>query len=106
MSGAILSVFGMGGIVLSILVWQEGGEAVGLLTLSRASSPCSSSTAGWCGASGRTSRSLLDPDLFSSKYFRLGDLEQMLQNIALGGMMIALPIYFQMVYEYTPCRPA
>ncbi len=26
--GAVLSVLGMGGIVLSILVWQEGGEAV------------------------------------------------------------------------------
>ena len=25
----------------------------------------------------------------------------MLQNISLGGMMIALPIYFQMVFEYT-----
>ena len=44
---------------------------------------------------------LLDPDLFKSKYFRLGITEQMLQNIALGGMMIALPIYFQMVFEYT-----
>ena len=29
--GAVLSVLGMGGIVLGILVWQEGGEAVGLL---------------------------------------------------------------------------
>src|SRR5689334_11220053 len=29
--GAILSVLGMGGIVLGILVWQEGGEAVGVL---------------------------------------------------------------------------
>src|SRR4051812_44490781 len=29
--GAALSVIGMGGIVLSILVWQEGGGAVGLL---------------------------------------------------------------------------
>ena len=29
--GAILSVFGMGGLVLGILVWQEGGESVGLL---------------------------------------------------------------------------
>ena len=29
--GAALSVLGMGGLVLSILVWQEGGEAVGLL---------------------------------------------------------------------------
>src|SRR4249919_1033777 len=29
--GAILSVLGMGGLVLGILVWQEGGEYVGLL---------------------------------------------------------------------------
>src|SRR5262245_35475516 len=29
--GAVLSVVGMGGIVLGILVWQEGGEAVGAL---------------------------------------------------------------------------
>src|SRR5512133_155892 len=29
--GSALSVLGMGGIVLSILVWQEGGEAVGAL---------------------------------------------------------------------------
>ena len=28
--GAALSVIGMGGVVLGILVWQEGGEAVGL----------------------------------------------------------------------------
>ena len=29
--GAGLSVIGMGGLVLGILVWQEGGEFVGLL---------------------------------------------------------------------------
>src|SRR6185369_4329138 len=29
--GAVLSVLGMGGLVLGILAWQEGGEAVGLL---------------------------------------------------------------------------
>src|SRR3954468_2815572 len=29
--GAALSVLGMGGLVLGILVWQEGGEAVGAL---------------------------------------------------------------------------
>src|SRR6187397_819551 len=29
--GAALSVLGMGGVVLGILVWQEGGEAVGAL---------------------------------------------------------------------------
>ncbi len=27
MVGSILSVVGMGGIVLGILVWQEGGDA-------------------------------------------------------------------------------
>jgi LPXTG-motif cell wall-anchored protein len=29
--GAVLSILGMGGIVLGILVWQEGGEAVAAL---------------------------------------------------------------------------
>ena len=32
--------------------------------------------------------------------FRIGDLGQMLQQIALGGAMIALPIFLQMVLEY------
>ena len=31
--GAVLSVLGMGGIVLGILIWQEGGEAVGALSI-------------------------------------------------------------------------
>jgi MFS family permease len=43
---------------------------------------------------------LLDPELFRSKVFRLGITGQMLQQIALGGTMIALPIYLQMVLEY------
>ena len=43
---------------------------------------------------------LLDPDLFKSKYFRMGITQQMMQQIALGGMMIALPIFLQMVLEY------
>jgi len=43
---------------------------------------------------------LLDPDLFKAKMFRLGISQQMLQQIALGGAMIALPIYLQMVLEY------
>jgi LPXTG-motif cell wall-anchored protein len=29
--GAVLSVLGMGGIVLGILVWQEGGDSVAAL---------------------------------------------------------------------------
>ena len=47
---------------------------------------------------------LLDPDLFASKLFRFGISEQMLQQIALGGTMIALPIYLQMVLEYNAMR--
>src|SRR5262249_11266243 len=43
---------------------------------------------------------LIDPGLFESAYFRLGISQQTLQQIALGGMMIALPIYLQMVLEY------
>ena len=41
-----------------------------------------------------------DPDLFTSPYFRLGVSQQLLQQIALGGTMIVLPIYLQMVLEY------
>ena len=43
---------------------------------------------------------LIDPDLFKSALFRIGISQQLLQQIALGGMMIALPIYLQMVLEY------
>jgi MFS family permease len=43
---------------------------------------------------------LIDPDLFKSKVYRLGISGQLLQQIALGGAMIALPIYLQIVLEY------
>ena len=43
---------------------------------------------------------LINPDLFASKPFRLGVSRQMMQQIVLGGHMIALPIYLQMVFEY------
>jgi Na+/melibiose symporter-like transporter len=43
---------------------------------------------------------LIDPTLFRSKLFRTGISEQMLQQIALGGTMIVLPIFLQMVLEY------
>ena len=42
----------------------------------------------------------LAPDLFTSEMFRLGITKQMLQQIAPGGAMIALPIELQMVLEY------
>ena len=43
---------------------------------------------------------LIDPDLFRAKLFRFGISQQMLQQISLGGSMIALPIFLQMVLEY------
>ncbi len=97
--GAGLSVIGMGGVVLGILVWQEGGGYVGLLI-----------GLGLAALGGlvwwlRTRKSrgrpvLLDPALFSSKPFRTGVSGQLLQQVALGGTMIVLPLYLQMVLEY------
>ncbi|HEX5948739.1 MAG TPA: MFS transporter, partial [Actinomycetota bacterium] len=97
--GAVLSVLGMGGIVLSILVWQEGGGSVGALLAIGAVGLVA--LIFWLGRRKLQGKpALLDPDLFSSKVFRLGITQQMLQQIALGGLMIALPIYLQMVLEY------
>jgi EmrB/QacA subfamily drug resistance transporter len=97
--GAVLSAVGMGGIVLSILVWQEGGESVGVLLVVGAAAMAA--LAYWLLRRRRQGKpTLLDPNLFSSKVFRLGVTQQMLQQIALGGSMIVLPIYLQMVLEY------
>ncbi len=97
--GAVLSVVGMGGLVLGILVWQEGGESVGALLA--AGAVAMGSLVYWLKRRKREGKpTLLDPDLFQSKLFRYGVSGQMLQQIALGGMMIALPIYLQMVLEY------
>ena len=97
--GAILSALGMGGVVLGILVWQEGGGAVGALLA--VGVVALGSLAWWLVKRKREGRpALIDADLFRSKYFRLGISSQTLQQIALGGLMIALPIYLQMVLEY------
>jgi EmrB/QacA subfamily drug resistance transporter len=97
--GAVLSVLGMGGIVLGILVWQEGGERVAALMVVGA---CAlAGLAYWLVSRKRRGKPvLLDPDLFKSPVFRFGVTGQMLQQISLGGMMIALPIFLQMVLEY------
>src|SRR5689334_2065163 len=97
--GAGLSVLGMGGVVVGILVWQEGGESVAaLLVLGLAGLV---GLAYWLRHRKREGKPvLIDPDLFKSPPYRLGISGQTLQQIALGGMMIALPLYLQMVLEY------
>jgi EmrB/QacA subfamily drug resistance transporter len=97
--GSLLSILGMGGVVLGILVWQEGGEYVLAILVSGAIALVG--FAFWLVRRKRQSKAaLIDPDLFRSKHFQLGISQQMLQQIALGGAMIALPIYLQMVLEY------
>jgi MFS family permease len=97
--GAALSAVGMGGVVIGILVWQEGGDYVALLIALGA--VALGSLAWWLVRRKREGKpTLLDPSLFGHDRFRLGISSQMLQNIALGGLMIALPIYLQMVQEY------
>ncbi len=97
--GAALSVLGMGGVVLGILVWQEGGEwvlaliavgAIALVLLAR-----------WLIKRKREGKSfLLDPGLFALPHFRIGVTQQMLQQVALGGSMIVIPIFLQIALGY------
>ena len=97
--GAALSIVGMGGIVLGILVWQEGGQYVGLLIGVGAISLVG--LMWWLRERKRREQAtLIDPVLFESKVFRAGVSGQLLQQVALGGTMIVLPLYLQIVLEY------
>ena len=97
--GAVLSVLGMGGVVLGILVWQEGGDYVVLLIAIGALALWA--LARWLVRRHREGKvTLLDPDLFRLPHFRIGITGQTLQNITLGGAMIALPIFLQIKLEY------
>ena len=97
--GAALSVVGMGGVVLGILVWQEGGEFV--LLLMAVGAVALGSLAWWLLRRKRAQRvTLIDPDLFRSPNFTAGISGQMLQQVCLGGAMIALPLFLQMTLEY------
>ncbi len=97
--GAVLSVAGMGGVVLGILVWQEGGEAVGALIVTGLAGLVALGY--WLVRRKRQAKpALLDSDLFRFPHFRIGISQQMLQQITLGGAMIVLPIFLQMTLEY------
>ncbi len=98
--GAGLSVVGMGGIVLGILVWQEGGGYV--LLIMAIGAVALAALARWLLRRKREGKvALIDPDLFRIKNFRVGVSAMVLQQIALGGSMIAIPLYLQVTLEYT-----
>ena len=89
----------MGGVVTGILVWQEGGSYVGIII--GVGVMALGLLVYWLRTRKRRGKpTLLDPTLFDSKMFRTGASGQLLQQVALGGTMIVLPIYLQMVFEY------
>jgi EmrB/QacA subfamily drug resistance transporter len=97
--GAILSILGMGGIVLGILVWQEGGEYV--LLIMAAGAVALALLGRWLLRRKREGQvTLLDPDLFKLPNFRVGAVGMVLQQITLGGAMIAIPLFLQVTLEY------
>ena len=97
--GAFLSVVGMGGLVVGVLVWQEGGESVAALIAIGAAAMAG--LVYWLRRRKREGKAaLLDPTLFASKPYRLGVAQIFLQQVALGGMLIVLPIYLQLVWGY------
>ena len=98
--GAVLSVVGMGGVVLGILVWQEGGESVGLLMAIGAVALAAARLVARPAQARRASRRCSTRTCSGSRTSRLGISEQMLQQITLGGAMIALPLFLQMTLEY------
>ena len=97
--GSILSVVGMGGLVVGVLVWQAGGEAVAALLV--VGGAALAGLAFWLSRRKRNAKPvLLDPELFKSKLFGVGSTQIFLQQAALGGLLIVLPIYLQLVLNY------
>jgi MFS family permease len=97
--GSALSVLGMGSLVLGILAWQEGGDSVAALLVL--------GLAGMAGLvywlrrrRGEGKPLLLDPGLFRIKLFSFGLTAGLPQQVAVGGLLIALPIYLQLDLGY------
>jgi hypothetical protein len=96
---ARLAGCGMGGVVLGILVWQEGGEYV--LLIMAVGAIALGSLAYWLSRRKRQAKvTLIDPDLFKVPNFRIGASQMVMQQITLGGAMIAVPLYLQVTLEY------
>src|SRR4029079_9801188 len=97
--GSILSVMGMSLLVLGVLAWQEGGESVAALLV--AGAPFSVALVRWLIRRHREGKpALFDPTLFSVPLFRFGILSSVWQQVALGGLLIALPMYLQIDLGY------
>jgi MFS family permease len=97
--GSALSVLGMSLLVLGVLAWQEGGDSVAALLV--AGVVFSLALARWLIRRRREGKpTLFDPNLFSQKLFSLGITQSVFQQIALGALLIALPIYLQLHLGY------
>jgi MFS family permease len=97
--GSALSVLGMSLLVLGVLAGQEGGESVAALLV--AGAVFSVALVRWLIRRKREGKAtLFDPDLFASKLFSFGITQSVLQQVALGGLLIALPIYLQLDLGY------
>jgi MFS family permease len=97
--GSILSVLGMSLLVLGVLSWQEGGESVAALLA--AGVFFSVALVRWITRRKREGKAaLFDPGLFKLPLFKFGILQSVNQQLALGGLLIALPIYLQLDLGY------
>ena len=97
--GAALSVLGMSCLVLGVLAWQEGGDSVAALLA--AGILFSGGLVRWLVRRRRDGKpTLVDPTLFREKLFSMGITQSVFQQVALGGLLIALPIYLQLDLEY------
>src|SRR5215216_3007697 len=97
--GSILSVLGMSLLVLGVLAWQEGGESVAALLV--AGTVFSLALVRWLVRRRRDRKpALFDPTLFSEPLFKFGITQSVCQQVALGGLLIALPMYLQIDLGY------
>jgi len=97
--GSILSVLGMSLLVLGVLAWQEGAESVAVLLV--AGTLFSFALVRWLVRRRREAKpTLFDPELFSEPLFKFGILQSVCQQVALGGLLIALPMYLQIDLGY------